>query len=114
MANLKSKTNFSNLFSHKEMAVWAFRVLGCVVVMMEINRRLNSGNACYRSVQNLVTSRLLSKNIKFRIYKTIILHVVLYGCETWSLKLREQYRLRVFENRVLRRIFGPRRDDVTG
>jgi hypothetical protein len=54
------------------------------------------------------------KNIKIRIYKTIILHVVLYGCETWSLTLREEHRLRVFENRVLRRIFGPKRDEVTG
>jgi hypothetical protein len=57
---------------------------------------------------------LLSKNLKIRIYKTIILPVVLYGCETWSLTLREEYRLRVFENRVLRRIFRPRRDEVTG
>jgi hypothetical protein len=48
------------------------------------------------------------------IYKTIILPVVLYGCETWSLTLREEHRLRVFENRVLRRIFGPKRDEVTG
>jgi hypothetical protein len=51
---------------------------------------------------------------KFRMYKTIILPVVLFGCETWSLTLREEYRLRVFENRVLRKIFGPRRDEVTG
>jgi hypothetical protein len=57
---------------------------------------------------------LLSKKIKIRIYKTIILPVVLYGCETWSLTLREEHILRVFENRVLRRIFGPRRDKVTG
>jgi hypothetical protein len=57
---------------------------------------------------------LLSKNLKIRIYKTIILPVILYGCETWSLTLREEYRLRVFENRVLRRIFGPKRDEVTG
>jgi hypothetical protein len=58
---------------------------------------------------------LLSENIKIRIYKTIILPVVLYGCETWSLTLREEQRLRVSENRVvLRRIFGPKRDDVTG
>jgi hypothetical protein len=56
---------------------------------------------------------LLSKNIKIRIYKTIILPVVLFGCETWSLTLREEHRLRVFENRVLRRIFGPKRDHVT-
>jgi hypothetical protein len=61
-----------------------------------------------------LSSRLLSKNIKIRIYKTIILPVVLYGCETWSLILREENRLRVFENRVLRRIFGPERDEVTG
>jgi hypothetical protein len=57
---------------------------------------------------------LLSKNTKIRIYRTIILPVVLYGCETWSLTLREEQRLRVFENRVLRRIFGPKRDEVTG
>jgi hypothetical protein len=55
----------------------------------------------------------LSRNIKVEIYKTIILPVVLYGCETWSLTLREGYILRVFENRVLRRIFGPKRDEVT-
>jgi hypothetical protein len=57
---------------------------------------------------------LLSKNLKIRIYKTIILPVVLYGCEYWSLTLREEHRLGVFENRVLRRIFGPKRDEVTG
>jgi len=57
---------------------------------------------------------LLSKNLKIKIYRTIILPVVLYGCETWSLTLREEARLRVFENRVLRRIFGPKRDEVTG
>jgi hypothetical protein len=52
--------------------------------------------------------------VKINIYKTIILPVVLYGCETWSLTLRKEHRLRVFENRVLRRIFGPKRDEVTG
>jgi hypothetical protein len=66
------------------------------------------------SVQNLLSSRLLSKNLKIRIYRTIILPVVLYGCETWSLTFKEECRLRVFENRVLRRIFGPKRDEVTG
>jgi hypothetical protein len=65
-------------------------------------------------VQNLLSSRLLSKNLKIKIYRTIILPIVLYGCETWSLTLREERRLRVFENMVLRRIFGPRRDEVTG
>jgi hypothetical protein len=65
-------------------------------------------------VQNLLSSRLLSKNVKVRIYKIIILPVVLYGCETWSLTLREERRRRVFENRVLRRIFGPKRDEEAG
>jgi hypothetical protein len=59
-------------------------------------------------------SRLLSRNVKVKIYKTIILPVVLYGCETWSLTLREEHRLRVFENRVLRRIFGSKREEETG
>jgi hypothetical protein len=52
--------------------------------------------------------------VKIKIYKTIILPVVLYGCETWSLTFREEHRLRVFENRVLRSVFGPKRDEVTG
>jgi len=56
---------------------------------------------------------LLSRKLKIKIYKTIILPVVLYGCEAWSLTLREERKLRVFENMVLRRIFGPRRDEVT-
>jgi hypothetical protein len=73
----------------------------------EIKNRLNSGNACYYSVQNLLSSHLISKNLKIKIYKTVILPVVLYGCETWSLALREEHRLRVFKKRVLRRIFGP-------
>ena len=65
-------------------------------------------------MQNLLSSRLLSKNLKIKIYRTVILPVVLYECETWSLTLREERKLRVFENMVLRRIFGPRRDEVTG
>ena len=69
---------------------------------------------CYHSVQNILSSRLLSKNLKTKIYRTIILPVVLYGCETWSLTRREERKLKVFENMVLRRIFGPRRDEVTG
>jgi len=83
-------------------------------IQEEIKCKLKSRNACYRSVQNLLSSCLLSKNLKIKIYRTIILPVVLYGCETWSLTLREERRLRVFENRVLRRIFGPKRDEVTG
>jgi hypothetical protein len=72
------------------------------LIQEEIKRRLKSSNACYHSVQNLLSSRLLLKNIKIRIRKTIILPVVLYGCETWSPTLREEHKLRVFENRVLR------------
>ena len=80
----------------------------------EIKSRLKSGNACCCLLQNLLSSCLLSKNIKIKIYRTIILPVVLYGCETWSFTLREERRLRVFENMVLRRIFGSRKDEVTG
>jgi hypothetical protein len=95
-----------------------FRYLGTTItdqhsIQEEIKKRLNSGNACYHSVQNLLPSRLLSKNTTIRICRTIILPVVLYGCETWSVTLREEHRLRVFENRAPRRIFGPKRDEVT-
>ena len=83
-------------------------------ILEEIKNRLKSSNACYFSVQNLLSSRLLSKNLKIKIYITINLPLVLYGSETWSLTLTEKRRLRVFENRVLRRIFGPKRDGVTG
>ncbi|KAJ4439489.1 hypothetical protein ANN_07613 [Periplaneta americana] len=65
-------------------------------------------------VEKLLSSSLLSKRLKVRIYKTVILPVVLYGCETWTLTLREEQRLRVFENNVLRKIFGAKRDEVTG
>ena len=96
-----------------------FKYLGTTLtnqnsIQEEIKSRLKSENAYYHSVQNLLSSSLLSKNLKIKIYRTIILPVVLYGCETWPLTLREGRRLRVFENRVLRRIFGPKRDEVTG
>jgi hypothetical protein len=74
---------------------------GCVFTWLGgIKSRLNSGNACYYSVQNLLSSRLISKNLEIKIYKTVILPVVLYGCETWSLTLGEEHRLRVFENSI--------------
>ena len=76
--------------------------------------RFKSGNSCCHSVQNLLSSSLLSINLKIKLYRTIILCVVLCGRKTWSLPLREERRPRVFENRVLRRIFGPKRDEVTG
>ena len=95
-----------------------FKYLGTTLTIQnsireEIKSRLRSGNACYHSVQNLLSPRLLSRKLKIKIYRTIILPVVLYGCEAWSLTLREERKLRAFENMVLRRIFGPRRDEVT-
>ena len=83
-------------------------------IQEEIKSKLKSGNACYHEVQNLLSSSLLSKNLTVKIYRTVILPVVLYECETWSRTMREERRLRVFENRVVRRIFRPRRDEVTG
>ncbi|KAJ4436010.1 hypothetical protein ANN_18634 [Periplaneta americana] len=80
----------------------------------EINCRITIGNACYYSVEKVLLSSLLSKNLKVRIYKAVILSVVLYGCEARTLTLREEQRLRVFENKVLREIFGVKRDEVTG
>jgi hypothetical protein len=84
------------------------------LIQEEIKRRLNSGNACYHSVQKRLSTRLFSENVKSRIYETIILPVVLYGCEDCSLTLREGPKLRVFENRVVRRILSRKRDEVTG
>jgi hypothetical protein len=96
-----------------------FKYLGTTLtnqnlIQEEIKSILKSENACYHSVQNLLSSNLLSKNLKIKMYRTIIFPVVLNECETWSLTLREERRLRVFENRVLRSIFGPERDEVTG
>jgi hypothetical protein len=78
-------------------------------IQEEIKSRLNSGSTCYYSVQNLWSSSLLSKNIKIKIYRNIILPVVSYGCQTWSLPLWEEHGMRVY-NRVLRRIPGPQRE----
>ena len=93
-----------------------FKYLGSLLtdqnsIQEEIKCRLKAGNSCYYSVQTILSSRLLSKNFKIKINKTIILPVVLHGCETWPLTLREESRLRAFENRILRRIFGPKRDE---
>jgi hypothetical protein len=85
--------------------VKGFKYLGTILmnknsIKEEIKSRLKSGNACYHSVQNFLSSRLLSRNLKIKTYRTIILPVVLYGCKTWSLTLREERRLK-----VLRRVF---------
>ena len=76
----------------------------------EIIFRINMGNACFYSLEKILFSRLLSKKLKVNTYKTIILPDVLYACETWSLTLKEEQRLREFENKVLRKIFGAKRD----
>jgi hypothetical protein len=98
-----------------------FKYLGTTLthknsIQEEIKSRFKLGNACYYSVQNLLSSILPYKNLKIKIhvYRTILLPVALYGCENWSLTLREECRLRLFENKVLRRVFGPKRNEVTG
>ena len=102
------KTDYSSFGSVEQ-----FKYLGTILTIQnsiqeEIKSRLKSGNACYHSVQNLLSSSLLPKNIQIKIYRSIIL----YGCETWSFTLREEYRLSFFENRMLRRMFGPKGDEV--
>ena len=96
-----------------------FKYLGVSVtstndIREEIKRRINMGHACYYSLEKIWSSRLLCKKLKVNTYKTIILLVLLYGCQTWSLTLREVHRLRVFENKVFRKIFGAKRDEITG
>jgi len=95
--------------------VEAFRYLGTTLtdqkyIKKQLESRRKSGNACYHSVQNIFSSSLLSKNLEINVRKTIILPVVLYGCETWSLTLREERSLIVFKDRMLRRKFGPKRE----
>ena len=101
------------LIGHERIVPCTFHFIcyyvDCITIQEEIKSRLKIGNACYHSVQNLLSSSFISKNLKIKIYRSVILPVVLYGCETWSLTLREEHRLR-----VLRRIFGPKRDGVTG
>ena len=76
----------------------------------EIKRRISLGNESYYSLEKISQSGRLSKKLKVHAYKTIILPVVFYGCEAWSLTLREEHRLRVFENKVLRKVFGGKSD----
>jgi hypothetical protein len=98
--------------------VTKFKYLGTIVINKkcieeEIKSILDLCNACQCSVSNTLSFRLLSKNIKFRMCRPIILILVLYGCETLSLTLIKEKRLRLFEKRVLRRIFGPK-DKIIG
>jgi hypothetical protein len=99
--------------NHKEPQTWTDS-LNKQPKQQNMDMRFGTWNirSLYRA--GSLISCLLLKSVKIRIYKTIILPVVLYGFETWSLTLREEYKLRVFENRVLRRIFGLKRDEVMG
>jgi hypothetical protein len=98
----------------EELRYLGITVMNQNCIQEKFNDSLKSGNASSPSVQNLLSSSLLSNNIKIKRYKTLILSIVLYGFETWSLILREEFRLRVFENnRVLRRIFKLKRNELT-
>jgi hypothetical protein len=107
-----------NIGNRSSENVAEFKYFGTTVthqnlIQEEITRRSRLGNACCHSVQKLLSSLLLCKHVKIRIY-IIIFPVLLYGCETWSLTLREEHGQRVLEKRLQRRIFGPKRNDMTG
>jgi hypothetical protein len=112
------RSHYIKIYNSSFERVEKFKYLGTTLtnrnsIQEEIESSFKSGNACYHSVQNFLSSSLPSKNLKIKIHRTIILLVVLYGCETWSLTLREEHRLRVFQNRMLR-IFGPKKDENKG
>ena len=104
----------SSFESVEEFKYWGTTITNQNSIQEEIKSRSNSRNACYHSVQDLLSSKLLSKNTLSKMYRTIILPVVLYGCGTRSLTLRGKCRPRVFENRVLMRINGRERNEVAG
>ena len=100
---MQDRKNDNSSFSRvKELKYLRITLKFQTSIQEGIKSRLMSGIVCYHLAQNYLSSSLLSKNIKIEIYLTIILPVILYGCETWSLTLREECRLRVFENRVLK------------
>jgi hypothetical protein len=95
-----------------ESSLYGLTVTNQNLIHEEIKSTLNSGSACYYSLQNILSSHLLSKNVNIKVHKIIILPVVLCGCRTLSPKLREEHSLKVFENRMLREVFGPKRDEI--
>ena len=108
------RTDNSSLESVEQFKYLGTTLTNHILFRKKLRADLEPGNACYHSVQNMLSFSLLSRNIKIKIYRTIILSVVLCVCEIWSLTLTQNHRLRVFENRMLRRIFDPKREDLTG
>ena len=104
----------NSLKSRNNSDIWGTSLANQNSIHEEIKCRLQLRNVCYYSVHNCLSSSLLSKNIKVKIYRIIILHFVLYGCHTWSPTVCEEHRLRMCGSRVLRKIFGPTRDKVVG
>ena len=105
-----SRVNFTFTFTSLYLGT-THKIQNCI--REEVKNGLKSGNACYHSVQNLLSSGFLSENMKLKTYRTVILPR-LCGCESWCLTLREQRRLRAFGNSVLKKIFGPKKDEVAG
>ena len=112
---INSAVNKPIASSNEQFKYLATTVKNQNCIQREINSRLKSGNACYHTVQKILSSSLLSKNVKTKIHRTVIfLLCFFFWVSNWSLKLTEERRLKVFENRVLRRICGPMKDEVTG
>jgi hypothetical protein len=102
------KTDNSSIERVEEFKYMGTTLTNQNYIQEKIKSRLKLGNSCYHSVQNLLSFSLLSKNLKIKIYRTIIFPVLLYGCETWSLTLRDERRLRVFEGLMMAALVQPK------